>query len=93
MIISNYQSFLGFIGKDSVHMVDKLQNSVKQLNGICNCQRSRKSQKSEECNKIYIEIVSTTLNNLTDYLRTKTTDNEIVFSHNSNHEINRIKLR
>lgn len=93
MNIGSYQAFLGFIGKDSVPMVDRLQNCVKQLNGICSCQRSRKSQKAEECNKIYIDLVNSTIGNLVDYLKTKTTDNEIIFSHNGNHEIKIIKLR
>jgi len=93
MNIGSYQAFLGFIGKDTVPMVDRLQNCVKQLNIICNCQRSRKSQKSEECNKIYIDLVNSTVGNLIDYLKTKTTDSEIIFSHNGSHEIKRIKLR
>ena len=93
MIIGNYQAFNAFIGKDNIQNIDSLRNCIAQLNKICSCQKQKKNQKSEECNNIYIMLVNNNIASMIDYLRTKTTDSEIVFNHNSHHEIRRIKLR
>jgi hypothetical protein len=42
---------------------------------------------------LYINFVISHASDLIDYFRTKTTDNEIIFSHGSNHVIKTIKLR
>ena len=55
--------------------------------------KQRKAIKAEECNNLYINLINSAISNMADYLRTKTTDNEIIFYQVGNHEIKRIKLR
>jgi hypothetical protein len=93
MIIGSYQSLISFIGTDNIPAIGPLKNCVAQLNKICSCQKQRKGQKSEECNKLYIDIVNNTISSMIDYLKSKTTDSEIVFSHNSHHIIKKVTLR
>lgn len=93
MNINGYQDFLSKFGNDNISAIDPLKNCYAVLQKICSCQKQRKTNKSEECNKIYINIVNSTIVNMTDYLKTKTTDQEIIFYHNGSHEIKRIKLR
>jgi hypothetical protein len=93
MTVSGYQDFINKFGNDNISAFDGLKNCIVICNKICNCQKQRKAVKSEECNNIYINLINSTITGLIDYLRTKTTDNDIVFYHNSSHEIKRIKLR
>lgn len=93
MIVNGYQDFINKFGNDNIPSLSNLKNCVIVVGKICNCQKQRKHIKSEECNRIYIDIVNSTLSNMIDYLRTKTTDNEIIFYQVGNHEIKRIKLR
>lgn len=93
MIVNGYQDFLSKFGGDNISAIDPLRNCQAVLQKICSCQKQRKSNKSEECNRIYINIVSSVIVNMSDYLKTKTTDQEIIFYHNGCHEIKRVKLR
>lgn len=93
MIVGGYQDFINKFGNDNISSIDNLKNCLLILGKICNCQKQRKHLKSEECNKVYINLVNSTISNMIEYLRTKTTDDEIIFYHNGSHEIKRIKLR
>jgi len=93
MNIGSYQSCLNFIGQDQIASLTNLRDCVMQLSKICNCQKSRKSQKSEECNVLYINFASKVAPTMVDYFKTKTDDSTIVFSHGSNHVISTITLR
>lgn len=93
MNIGSYQSLVNFIGRNNLAAIKPLEDCIAQLGAICGCQKQRKNQKSEECNKIYVGLVNNVLPSLTDYLRNKTNDSEIVFTQNGGHEIRRIKLR
>lgn len=93
MTVNGYQDFLSKFGNDNISAIDTLKNCYTTLQKICHCQKQRKVNKSEECNKIYINIINSTIINMTDYLKTKTTDQEIIFYHSGPHEIKRIKLR
>lgn len=93
MTVSGYQDFINKFGNDNISAFDSLKNCIAVCNKICNCQKQRKAIKSEECNQVYINLVNTIVSNMVDYLRTKTTDNEIIFYQVGNHEIKRIKLR
>lgn len=93
MTVGGYQDFINKFGNDNISSFSDLKNCVAVLSKICNCQKQRKSIKSEECNKKYITLVQTVVSGLVDYLKTKTTDSEIIFYHNGPHEILRIKLR
>lgn len=92
MNVNGYQDFLNKFGNDNVTEFNNLKNCALTLHKLCNCQKQRKIAKSEECNKIYINLVNSTIGNLLDYLRTKTEDSEIIFS-SSSHELKRFKLR
>jgi len=93
MNIGGYQDFLNKFGKDNIPTVEPLKVCYDSVQKICNCQKQRKINKSEECNNIYINIINFTISNMVEYLKTKTTDSEIIFYHNGSHEIKRIKLR
>ena len=93
MIVNGYQDFLNKFGNDNISALNPLRNCHAVLQKICSCQKQRKAVKSEECNNIYINIIQSTIVHMTDYLKTKTTDREIIFCHNGCHEIKRVKLR
>jgi hypothetical protein len=93
MIIGSHQALIQLIGKDNISSVDRLRECLAGLNKICSCQKQRKTQKQEECNTLYINFASSHASELTDYFKTKTTDNEITFSYGGSHVIKTIKLR
>lgn len=93
MVITGGQSLLNFIGNDNIQNITSLRDCINQANKICGCQKQRKANKFEECDKIYVSIVNNTLYNLIEYLQTKTNDEEIIFYHHGHHQIKRIKLR
>jgi hypothetical protein len=93
MTVGGYQDFINKFGADNIPSIDNLKNCLLILGKICNCQKQRKHLKSEECNKVYINLINSTISNMVDYLKTKTTDDEIIFYYNGSHEIKRIKLR
>lgn len=93
MNIGSYQACLNFIGSDQIPALNNLRDCVAQLSKICNCQKARKTQKSEECNVLYINFASRLAPTLIDYFKTKTTDSTITFTHGSNHVISTITLR
>lgn len=93
MIINGYQAFFNLVNKDNIEAFSPIRNCVATLNKICNCQKARRVAKSEECDKYYINIVTTVLPNMIEYLKEKTQDGEIIFIHAGCHEIKRIKLR
>ena len=73
--------------------MQQLKDCLHGLNRICSCQKQRKSQKQEECNVMYINFIAKRASDLTNYFRTKTTDDEITFSYGGSHVITTIKLR
>jgi len=93
MNVGGYQDFINKFGNDNISFFNPLKNCQSVLNKICNCQKQRKALKSEECNNLYINTINSSVSNLVEYFKTKTTDPEIVFYHNGSHEIKRIKLR
>ncbi len=93
MIIGSHQALVNFVGNDSISSIDRLRECLAGLNKICSCQKQRKNQKQEECNALYINFVSSHASELVNYFKTKTTDDEIIFSYGSNHIIKTIKLR
>lgn len=92
MVITSGQGLINIVDKDNLSIFSELKDCINQANRICACQRQRKSIKMEECDKIYVRIVTTILPTMLDYLKTKTIDPEIVFYHHGNHEVKRIKL-
>ena len=74
MIIGSYVAFNNFVSKDNIGAFAILTNCVQTFDKICSCQKQRKSIKHDECNKIYINLVSSVAPSLIDYFRTKTTD-------------------
>ena len=93
MNIGSPQSLVSLIGAEHIVSIDSLKDCLQQVSKICSCQKQRKNQKQDECNTLYINFVTLHASDLIDYFRTKTTDNEITFSHGSNHIIKTIKLR
>lgn len=93
MNVNGPQSLLNLIGNDNIQSVSNLRTCILSVSKICSCQKQRKSQKSEECNNIYIQFVNSHASSLIEYFKTKTTDDVIVFSHGSNHIISTIRLR
>lgn len=93
MNISGPQALLSVIGNDNIPAADTIRICIKGLSKICSCQKQRKAQKAEECNNTYISFVNSQASNLVEYFKSKTGDDVIIFTHGSNHEIKRIKLR
>lgn len=93
MNIGSHQALVNLLSSEHIVSMDRLKDCLQQVNKICSCQKQRKNQKHEECNVLYINFVISHASDLIDYFRTKTTDNEIIFSHGSNHVIKTIKLR
>jgi hypothetical protein len=93
MNIGSHQALVNLLASEHIVSMDRLKDCIQQVNKICSCQKQRKNQKHEECNVLYINFVISHASDLIDYFRTKTTDNEIIFSHGSNHVIKTIKLR
>jgi hypothetical protein len=93
MNIGSHQALVNLLASEHIVSMDRLKDCLQQVNKICSCQKQRKNQKHEECNVLYINFVISHASDLIDYFRTKTTDNEIIFSHGSNHVIKTIKLR
>jgi hypothetical protein len=93
MVITSGQSLINLVDKDNLSHFVSLKDCLIQANKICGCQKQRKINKAQECDKIYVNIVNNVLPTLLDYLRTKTIDNDIIFYHHGHHEIKRIKLR
>jgi hypothetical protein len=93
MNIGSHQALVNLLSSEHIVSMDRLKDCIQQVNKICSCQKQRKNQKHEECNVLYINFVISHASDLIDYFRTKTTDNEIIFSHGSNHVIKTIKLR
>jgi hypothetical protein len=93
MNIGSHQALVNLLASEHIVSMDRLKDCLQQVSKICSCQKQRKNQKHEECNVLYINFVISHASDLIDYFRTKTTDNEIIFSHGSNHVIKTIKLR
>lgn len=93
MIIGNYLAFYNLVVNDRVNEFNQLTICVQALDKICSCQKQRKSNKANDCNNAYINLVNTVIPNMVEYFKTKTNDSEIIFYHNSHHEIKRLKLR
>jgi len=93
MIIGGHQAFMNFVGPDSIPGIERLRDCVAQMNKICKCQKHKRGVKNEQCNSFYINLVKTVMPNMIDYLKTKTSDNSIIFYHNGVHEILNVKLR
>jgi hypothetical protein len=93
MIVTSYQDFVNKFGNDNIGQFDPIKNCITVLGKICACQKQRKAFKGEECNRVYINIVNTTVPTLVEYFKTKTLDEEITFFHNGSHLIRKIKLR
>ena len=93
MNIGSYQAFVDFTKNDNIDAFKCVKDCLAQVSKICNCQRQRKTAKSDECSKLYSGIVTNTLPNMIDFLKSKTNDSEIVFSQNGGHEIRRFTLR
>jgi hypothetical protein len=93
MTISSYQQFFNFIKGKNLPIEGQLSNCITLLNNICSCKKQQKANKSEECNVLYITFIKTQSDAYINLFRTMTTDEYIVFNHNSHHEIKRIKLR
>jgi hypothetical protein len=93
MIIGDYQSFYNLIKNDNNPIAINLGECIDSLSKICSCNKTRKVAKSQECNTIYIQFIKNNQNTLAEYMRTKTNDAEIVFNHNSHHNILKLKLR
>jgi hypothetical protein len=93
MNIGSHQALVNLLASEHIVSMDRLKDCLQQVSKICSCQKQRKNQKHEECNVLYINFVISHASDLIDYFRTKTTDNEIIFSHGSNHIIKTIKLR
>jgi hypothetical protein len=93
MNVNGPQALLNLIGGDNIPSVANVRSCIQSLNKICSCQKQRKSQKAEECTNTYITFINSQSNGLTEYFKTKTNDEFIIFTHGSNHEIKRIKLR
>mgnify|MGYP000377040800 FL=1 len=93
MNIGSHQALVNLLASEHIVSIDRLKDCLQQVSKICSCQKQRKNQKHEECNVLYINFVISHASDLIDYFRTKTTDNEIIFSHGSNHVIKTIKLR
>jgi len=93
MNIGSHQALVNLLASEHIVSMDRLKDCLQQVSKICSCQKQRKNQKHEECNVLYSNFVISHASDLIDYFRTKTTDNEIIFSHGSNHVIKTIKLR
>ncbi len=93
MNIGSHQALVNLLASEHIVSIDRLKDCLQQVSKICSCQKQRKNQKHEECNVLYINFVISHASDLIDYFKTKTTDNEIIFSHGSNHIIKTIKLR
>jgi hypothetical protein len=93
MNIGSHQALVNLLASEHIVSMDRLKDCLQQVSKICSCQKQRKNQKHEECNVLYINFVTLHASDLINYFRTKTTDDEIVFSHGSNHVIKTIKLR
>lgn len=93
MVVTSGQGLINLVDKDNLSTFVSLKDCISQAARICHCQKQRKSNKAEECDRIYVNIVNNILPTMLDYLRTKTNDPEIVFYHHGHHEIKRIKLR
>ncbi len=93
MNIGSHQALVNLLASEHIVSIDRLKDCLQQVSKICSCQKQRKNQKHEECNVLYINFVISHASDLIDYFKTKTTDNEIIFSHGSNHVIKTIKLR
>tara|TARA_R110000868_G_scaffold251412_5_gene508183 strand:+ start:4325 stop:4606 length:282 start_codon:yes stop_codon:yes gene_type:complete len=93
MIIGDYQSFYNLIKSDSNQIAISLGECISGIGRICSCNKSRKSAKAQECNELYVQYVKNNQHTLAEYMRNKTNDAEIVFNHNSHHQILKLKLR
>jgi len=93
MTIGSYQAFNNLVEKDNIQSFNSLKECISSVNRICNCQKQRKTAKSEECNRLYVQIVNSIAVNMVEYFKTKTNDSEITFTHNGPHVIKTIKLR
>lgn len=93
MTVGSYQAFYNMVKDDQPAIGKPLGDCLRSLSGICACRKQQKTQKSNECNQLYINFVKTNGEALKEYFATKTTDAEILFSHDSHHEILRLKLR
>lgn len=93
MIIGDYQSFYNLVKNDNNPIAINLGECISSLGRICSCNKTRKVEKSQECNTIYVQFIKNNQNTLAEYMRTKTNDAEIVFNHNSHHNILKLKLR
>ena len=93
MTISTYQQFFNSIKGKNIPVESQLGNCITLLNNICSCKKQQKANKSEECNVIYITFVKTQAESYINLFRTMTTDENIIFKHNTHHDIKTLKLR
>lgn len=93
MTIGSYQAFYNLIKDSQLAVAKPLGDCIHSVASICSCRQQAKNQKSDECNQLYINFINTNGEALKDYFAIKTTDSEILFNHNSHHQILKVKLR
>lgn len=93
MIIGSYLAFYNLVVNDKIEKFNRFTVCVQSLDKICSCQKQRKSNKANECNETYIDLVKSIGEDMIEYFKNKTNDSELIFYHNSHHEIKRLKLR
>ena len=92
MTIHTYQSFFNLIKNDSLPVKDSLADCLVAVSRICACKKPLKMKKSEQCNNIYINFIKNEAHNYISLWKTKTSDDVIIFYHNTHHLIKEITL-
>lgn len=80
MIINNFQEFFRLIKDEPLPIVKSLEACITSAARICNCQRTAKLKKLDECNTIYVEYIKSNAALIANILKRKTQDTTFTFN-------------
>lgn len=92
-MIPDYQTFYNIVNKDMAAAVAPLGDCIQSLSKICPCKKDRKQKKIDECNELYVNIITSNGESLKEYFKTKTSDNEVIFNQKTHYTILRLSLK
>lgn len=92
MIIGNVNAFYNFVKGHNIPGLQRFMNCYGAAASMCNCQKTAKQKKINECSKLYADFIVANGNSMTIWLKSKTTDKTVVFRQNDHQDLITITL-
>ena len=92
MIIGNVNAFYNLVKDHNVPGLQNFMSCYRSFSATCNCQKAMKQKKLSECSKMYENFIVANGNNLSLWLKSKTTDKTVVFRQNDHQDLITVSL-